>query len=148
MLPLSGVLEEQHGEIFPFFSWRLFSSAPAWNTSEYALLLHSIDGRTVDTPLYLIPSHDIRDWKVLRQAAKACTTGRHCDDTVADMLYPIVLRSTGSRSAEFSIIRARIDLRDIQANIYGISTQEVKRTAFFVPRAIIGRWDTGTGRLQ
>ena len=148
MLPLNALIEDDHGEIFPFFSWRLFTRVPDWYTTEYGLLVHSVEGLEVDEPFYLIPSDDIRDWKALSQAVKACTTSGNCDQTVTETLYPIVFHSLETRNVEFSIIEARIDLRDIQDRIDDIATTAINKTEFFQPGNTIGRWHTQTGRMD
>lgn len=148
MLPLNSVLEEDHGEIFPFFSWRLFSRIPDWQTTEYGLLLHSIDGAALDSEYYLIPGNNIRDRKALRSVAVVCRKDVNCDEEVATVLYPILFDSLGTMNIEFSIVRARIDLHDIQDHIDDIAAQVVSKTSFFRPDITIGRWNTQVGRLR
>ena len=148
MLPLNSVLEEDHGEIFPFFSWRLFSRIPDWQTTEYGLLLHSIDGASLDSEYYLIPGDNIRDWKALRSVAAVCRRSDNCDEDVATVLYPILFDSLGSMNIEFSIVRARVDLHEIQDNIDDIASRAVSKTSFFRPDTIIGRWNTQVGRIR
>lgn len=147
MLPLNSVLEEDHREIFPFFSWRLFSRIPDWQTTEYGLLLHAIDGAALDSEYYLIPSDDVRDWKALRSVVAVCTRDDDCDEAVATVLYPILFEAVGTMDLEFSIVKARIDLHDIQDHIDDIAVQAVSKTNFFRPETTIGRWDTQVGRL-
>ena len=148
MLPLNFVIEKEHTEVFPFYSWRLFPSIPAWQTSEYALIVHSIDGDEVNSTRYLIPSENIRDSKALKLAVTACTKETQCDETVTEVLYPLILQSLGAQRVEFSIIKARIDLHDIQDNIDDIAAQKVRTTDFFQPHTIIGRWNTHVGRIR
>ena len=148
MLLLHSVIEEEHTEVFPFFSWGLFSIIPDWQTSEYALIVHSIDGDEVDGPLYLIPSNDIRDFKALNLATTACTKDSHCDETVVEVLYPIIEQSLGTKSVEFSIVVASIDLHDIQDNIDDIAVQAASKTDFFQSHTSIGRWNTQVGRIS
>ena len=148
MLPLNSVLEEDHGEIFPFFSLRLFSRIPDWQTTEYGLLLHSIDGVALESEYYLIPSDDVRDWKALRSVASVCRRNDNCDEEVAAVLYPILFDSLGTMNIEFSIVRARVDLHEIQDNIDDIATRAVSKTSFFRLDTTIGRWNTQVGRLR
>lgn len=148
MLPLNSVLEEDHGEIFPFFSWRLFSRIPDWQTTEYGLLLHSIDGAPLDREYYLIPSDDVRDWKALRSVVKDCRIDDNCDGAVASILYPILFDVVGTTNLEFSIVKARVDLHDIQDHIDDLAVQAVSKTSFFRPGTTLGRWNTQVGRLQ
>ena len=148
MLPLSSVIETEHGEVFPFFRWRLFSSVPDWQASQYGMTLHSIDGVEVSGTRYLIPSDTIRDWKALRFAAAACRQDNDCDETVAEVLYPIISRSFGTTTVEFSVIRATIDLHDIRDHIEDIAEHRATRTDFFQPYQLIGRWNTQIGRVR
>ena len=148
MLPVSSLIEEDHGEVLPFFSWRLFTRVPDWYTTEHGLLLHSVDGAAMSEPSYLIPSDDIRHWKALRLAIKACDSGSRCDETVAEILHPIIFDLLGSTNVEFSIVRARVDLHDIQDHIDRIGTQELSKTEFFQVDRMIGRWNTQVGRLD
>lgn len=41
MVWLKPVIGVTHDEIFPFFSWRLFSGTPGWYAYENALIVHS-----------------------------------------------------------------------------------------------------------
>ena len=149
MIPMNFVIEEEHTEVFPFFSWRLFDNVPGWETSEYGLIVHSIDGDEVDGTHYLIPSNNVRDWKVLILAVKACVKDIDCDETITEVLYPIVMQSLGdAKTVEFSIIKARIDLHDIQNNLQDIAAQKVRKTDFFQPHTLIGRWNTQIGRIR
>ena len=148
MLPLASVIEEDHGEVLPFFSWRLFSRVPDWNTTEYGLLLHFVEGAAVSGTYYLIPSDDIRHWKALRLAAKACNSDSNCDQIVAEVLYPIVFESLGTTNVEFSIIRATVDLHDVQDHIDALATQQLNKTEFFKVDRTIGRWHTQVGRVD
>ena len=147
MLPLNRVIEKEHVEIFPFFSWRLFDSVPNAQTWEYGLILHSIDGNRVDEPHYLIPNDEIRDWKALQVVATACIKNVSCDLEVTEIIYPIVWRIVDAEIVEFSIIEARVDLHDVRDHIRDIVTEEISITDFFRPRIEIGRWNTYTGRV-
>lgn len=148
MLPLASLIEEDHREVLPFFSWRLFTRVPDWNTTEHGLLLHSVDGAAVSGAYYLIPSDDIRHWKALQLAVRACKSDSTCDQTVAEVLYPIVFESLGTTNVEFSIVRARVDLRDIQNHVEDLATQRLNKTEFYQVDRTIGRWHTQVGRID
>lgn len=148
MLPLNSVIAEDHGEVFPFFSWRLFARIPDWHTTEYGLIVHSIDGEEISGIYYLIPSENIRDWKALRLAVTACTKDDDCEETVAEVLYPIIFQSLAATNVEFSIVKAHVDLHDIQDNIDDLAAQAVSKTDFFQLDTTIGRWNTQLGRIQ
>lgn len=147
MLPMNRTIEEEHVEIFPFFSWSLFSSVPSVNSSQYSLVLHAIDNNEVDGIRYLIPNDDVRDWKALNLVAEICRRNDPCDSEVVEIIYPIVWRLTGAETAEFSILEARVDLHDIQENIRDIVDQQANITDFFQSRTDIGRWNTRSGRI-
>ena len=70
-----------------------------------------------------------------------------CDKAVKQRLYPIVNRLARGKDVEFSIIKARIDLREVQRGIGSLAKGEAKRTDFFRPDRFIGRWTTGGGRV-
>ena len=148
MIPLNSVVEQEHSEVFPFFKWQLFSNIPDWQTHEYGLVLEAIDGQPVEEGNYLIPNTEIRDWKALRFAASDCVKNVHCDITVADVIYPIVVRSTGHLEVEFSIIRAEIDLRVMQPAVDDIASGRTPITDFFQSESPIGRWNTKIGRIS
>ena len=148
MIPMNRVVEKEHAELFPFFRWTLFPSVPNASTSEYGLILHSINGYEVDGTQYLIPNDEIRDWKTLKLTAESCKKDVSCDSKVIDVIYPIVWRLADAEVAEFSIIEARIDLRDIQENIRDIVAKQANITDFFQPRTEIGRWNTSSGRIR
>lgn len=144
MIPLNSAFETDHAEIFPFFRWRLFAYVPDWQTHEYALIVDAVDGQVVDGTHYLIPNDSVRDWKALRVAAAACNTGVDCDDTVAEVIYPIIRRDSGDSSVEFRIVRARVDLRDVQDHISDLTEGETTVTDLFQPIKVLGRWNTSS----
>ncbi len=148
MIPLNSVVEQEHSEVFPFFKWRLFSNIPDWQTNEYALVLEAVDGQPVEEGHYLIPNTEVRDWKALRLAALDCVRNVDCDDTVADVIFPLVIRSTGHSEVEFSIIRAEIDLREVQPQVDDIANGKTAITDFFQSESAIGRWNTEVGRIS
>ncbi len=148
MIPLNAVLESEHSEVFPFFKWKLFTNIPDWETFEYALIVDAIDGEPPAETFYLIPSADVRDWKTLRRVATACTKERDCDEAVTEVLFPIIRRALGEQSVDFSIIKAEIDLHDVQDNITDFAEGRLTRTDFFRPSEVIGHWNTHTGRID
>ena len=148
MIPLNSVVEQDHSEVFPFFKWKLFSNIPDWRTQEYALVLEAVDGQPVEEGHYLIPNVNVRDWKALRLAAIDCVKNVDCDDTVADVIYPLVIRSVGHDEVEFSIIRAEIDLREVQPQVDDIADDKAAITDFFQSESVIGRWNTEVGRIS
>ena len=136
------------GEIFPFFSWRLFSDTPQWAIVKPGLMVHSIDGEPIAGTRYLIPNQDIRDQKALRNAINHCFHPDNCDQAVAQLIFPVVRRLTQGHDVEFSIVNARIDLRDVQQGIGSIAKGKSKRTDFYTPETLIGRWTTTRGRVE
>ncbi len=91
------------GEIFPFFSWRLFSHTPQWTIGKPGLIMHSIDGAPIVGTRYLIPNQDIRDQKTLQSAINHCFHHDNCDEAVAQLIFPVVRRLTQDHDVEFSI---------------------------------------------
>lgn len=150
MIWLKPVIGVTHDEVFPFFAWTLFDVIPEWYVTENALVVHSIDGEPVSGTRYLIPTGNIRDQKALGTTVNDCVRLAACNDAVKQRLYPIVNRLAEGNDVEFSIIEARIDLREVQRGIYGLAEGEAKRTDFFQLQIenTIGRWTTGGGRSQ
>lgn len=148
MIPLNSVLESEHVEVFPFFKWKLFTHIPDWESFEYGLVIDAIDGEPPAETAYLIPSDDVRDWKALRRVAIACAKDRGCEEDVTGVLYPIIERALGERSIDFSIIKADVDLHELQDNIDEFADGRLTRTDFFRPIEVIARWNTRTGRLD
>lgn len=151
MIPLNSVVEQEHSEVFPFFKWQLFSNIPGWQTHQYALVLEAIDGQPVEAGNYLIPNTEIREWKALRFAVSDCLTEVDivdCDDTIAEVIYPIVVRSTGHHEVEFSIIEAEIDLREVQPAVDDIADGRTPISDFFRSESVVGRWNTEFGRIS
>ena len=146
MLPMNRVIEEEHVEIFPFFSWKLFDNVPNPQATEYGVILHSIDGNEVDGTQYLIPNNNIRDWKALILAVEACEKSTSCDSTVEEVVYPIVRRLADAEIVEFSVIEATVDLYEVRDKIRDLANRQTSKTDFFHPRAAIGRWNTHSGR--
>lgn len=148
MIPLNSVLETDHVEVFPFFKWKLFTNIPDWETFEYALVIDAIDGEPPAETFYLIPSADVRDWKALRRVAIACNKDRGCDEAVTGVLYPIIRRALGERSVDFSIIRADVNLHDLQDNITDFADGRLTRAELLRPDKLIVQWNTDTGRID
>ena len=144
MVPLNFVLERQHVEVFPFFRWKLFTTVPEWNTTEYVLTVDAVDGVEVAGPQYLVPNSSIRDWKTVRAAGRTCRNADNCDDIVAELIMPIVTQSYGDRHVEFSILRANIDLRGISNNVASITDGTLSLTEFLHPDIVVGTWMTPT----
>lgn len=147
MIPLNDMLETEHAEIFPFFSFELFSRVPDWTTSEYGLIIEAVNGQPAQDNHYLIPSGDVQDWKALRQAGQACAKDLDCDETVSEVLYPIIEGSLGNRNIDFRIVIGEIDLRDIRDGLDEIEAGTAQRTDFFSQVELVGRWNTTSGRL-
>ena len=148
MIPLNSVVEQEHSEVFPFFKWSLFSNIPDWQTPEYALVVEAIDGQPVEEGHYLIPDTEVRDWKALRFAVADCIEHTDCDDTIAEVVYPLVIRSTGHREVEFRIIEAQVDLRNLQPEVEDIANGRTAITDFFQSETVVGRWNTEGGRID
>lgn len=146
-IPLNSVIERDHVEVFPFFSWKLFARTPDWDISKYTLIVNTIDGEKVKRTFYLIPSDNIRDQKALNLAARACSDGRDCDDIVAEVLYPIVFDALRTKNVQFSIVHAHLDLDEIQDNIVAIAARAASKTDFFKPHTVVGSWNTQVGRV-
>ena len=145
MVWIKSVTGVTHAEIYPFFSWRLFSSTPGWHRTENAIIVHSIDGTPVAANRYL----DIESGgrvKSLNMAVKACRRLANCDTVVAGSIYPIVKRQTKGNDVEFSIVKVRIDLRDVRREIGKLADGTIKPSDFYQYDRAIGRWSTGGGR--
>lgn len=147
MVPLRLVVP--HSEVYPFFAWTLFSRTPGWFVTENALLVHSVDGYPVDGAQYLIPGNkNLKDQKVLIGAIAACRNPEDCDAAVERLLYPVVRRLTGGDDVVFSIVRARIDLRDVRSDIANLAAGASQKSDYFEPYALIGKWSTSDGRIR
>ncbi len=142
--PVIGVTQD---EIFPFFSWQLFSNTPGWERTENAVIVHSIDGTPVAGTRYLIPNNSISDMKNLRRSISSCSRPEDCDRAVKQYLYPVVRRLTRANEVEFSIVKVRIDLRDVRRDIASLVRGEAKRTDFYRPHRVLGHWTTIGGAI-
>lgn len=141
MVWLRPAIGSQQDEIFPFFAWSLFSWTPAWERTENTVILRTIDGEPADGVRYLIPNDNISDAKGLRRAVNACESDPGtCDAAVEAWLFPIALRLTDGNSVEFSIVKARVDLRAAQREIQRLVDGEARETDFFRPEDEIGLW--------
>ena len=145
-------------EIFPFFSWDLFSAPPGWERTENAVIVHSVYGAPVDGAPYLIPSDNPNGWKALRRTVNACRGPAECDAAVEQFLFPPVQQLAwqnkvnldemqGYNDVEFSIVQANINLRDIQDNLGQIASGEITRADLLQSPAALGRWRTLEGRV-
>ncbi len=135
-------------EIYPFFSWDLFSRTPGWERTENAVIAHSIDGMPVAGTPYLIPNRGISDVKALIDAVQICQsqTVAECDEEVRVVLYPRVKRLAEGADVEFSIVQVRIDLREVRQDIGKLASGEAQRSDFYHQSKVIGRWNTSGGR--
>ena len=141
MVWLRSAIEHEQDEIFPFFAWSLFSLTPAWERTENAVLLHAMDGEPTEGTRYLVPTDDISDAKVLRRAVDACERDAEaCTAAVEAWLFPLVRRLANGGSVEFSIVKARVDLRGAQREIRRLADGTAKKTDFFRPEREVGRW--------
>lgn len=142
--PAIGVRQD---EIFPFFSWALFSHTSEWETMENALVVHVIDGRKVGETRYLIPSREIRHQKTLKNTANVCVRREECDQVVEEWVYPIVRNVTRGDEVEFSIVEVSIDLRDVQRDIWELSSGEIDHSDFYRVDKVLGSWSTVHGPI-
>lgn len=140
--PAIGVRQD---EIFPFFSWALFSHTSEWETTENALIVHVIDGRKVDGTRYLIPGREIRHQKTLKNTANVCVRREECDHVVEEWIYPIVRNVTRGDDVEFSIVEVSINLRDVQRDIWRLASDEIDHSDFYKVDKILGSWSTVRG---
>lgn len=130
-------------EIFPFFSWRLFDEIPQRFKYADAVIVHSIDGEPVDGARYIIPSSVIDHTKSLRRAMSVCHNSPRlqCDDAVRQFVAPAVNEIVQGQ-AEFSIVRASVDLRDLQAGIGAMASREADLFHFYRLHRVLGRWSS------
>ena len=140
MVLLRWGVDFRQSEIYPFFGWSLFSATPEWERIDHAVILHSVDGEPVDGVRYLIPNDSIRDRKVLQLAVDACGNPGDCDAAAERLLFPVVKRLAGGGAAEFSVVRARVDLRAARQEMQRLADGDAHKTDFFRPEAEIGRW--------
>lgn len=145
-------------EIFPFFSWRLYSRVPDWRASEYAAVAHAIGGETLDEPRYLIPAgidgaasvptaNAANDKKVLTGVAAECWEIRRCDEAAETLLFPVIERAAGGEDVEFSLIVADVDLRAARRDVDRLADGTAQRGDYYFERRAMGRWNTRTGRV-
>ena len=134
---------EEHGEIFPFFSWRLFDEIPQRFKYTDAVIVHSIDGAPVDAARYVIPSPIIDHTKSLRRAMSVCHNAPRlqCDAAVRQFVAPAV-NEIVQGEAEFSIVRASVDLRDLQAGIGAMASRDADLFHFYRLHRVLGRWSS------
>ena len=157
MVEMKSVLNISKDEIFPFFNWRLFPNIPPWHKTGHAVILHAPDDDGLLPPSpnikgamrYLIPSRSIGDMIVLRQTVGRCRSAEpdDCTEAVVELLYPTVMALVGRRDVEFSIVRNRVDLRDVQLGLHEILQGKAKSDYYRVDR-IIGRWNTREGPVD
>ena len=140
MILLHCAVDSRQVEIYPFYRWSLFSRTPGWEQIDYAVVLHAVDGEPVDGIRYLIPNDSIRDRKVLKLTVAACGNPDDCDATAERLLFPVVASLAGGEAAEFSVVRARVDLRAALREVQRLADGDAHETDFFRPEVEIGRW--------
>lgn len=133
-------------EVFPFFSWTLYAVPPGWKKTEFAIVAHSIDREKVDDAGYLVPRgvKYNKYLKRLRRAAEECVQRpEQCEGIVRQLLHPIVQSSVGEGEVEFSLVRVKIDLREIREDIQKIAEGKASKTDYYRMDETIGRWKMG-----
>ena len=88
----------------------------------------------------MIPNDSIRDRKVLKLTVDACGNLGDCDAAAERLLFPVVTSLAGGGAAEFSVVRARVDLRSALREMQRLADGDAHETDFFRPEAEIGRW--------
>ncbi len=139
-------------EIFPFFSWELFSGTPKWHATDDTVFIHSIDGAPASGIRYLnmFPEIDAKAGKVLLNTLADCRNHlAGCNDVIKERLYPLISKFAG-KVTEFSIVTVRIDLREVQRNITMLAEGKLKRSDFYRQDRLFGRWtaDKGWGTIS
>lgn len=146
------VFGDRSTEIFPFFAWTLFPRTPEWRKTLSAVIVHSVDGEPVDGESaggarYVIPRRNIGHLKVLHRAVRECRMRPDgCDAAVARLLHPIVTAVTRGDRVDFSVVIARIDLREVRKDVANLAAGRSEKTDHFRPVSIVGRWTTPGGR--
>lgn len=133
-------------EIFPFFAWTLYSVPPGWEKVNFAIVVHSIDGAAVGEAGYMIPQgiKYNKYLKRLRWAAEECVRRpERCEGVVRQLLYPIVRSSVGEGEVEFSLVRVKIDLREIRGDIEKIAKGKEARADYYRLVETIEHWKMG-----
>ena len=133
-------------EIFPFFAWTLYSVPPGWEKEDFAVVVHSVGGEAVGEAGYMVPrgvKHN-KYLKSLRWAAEECVQRpKECEGVVRQLLYPIVRSSVGEGEVEFSLVRVKIDLREIREDIQKIVEGRAAKADYYRFVETIGRWRMG-----
>ena len=133
-------------EIFPFFAWTLYSVPPGWEKVDFAIAVHSIDGEAVGEAGYMIPQgiKYNKYLKRLRWVAEECVRRpEQCEGVVRQLLYPIVRSSVGEGEVEFSLVRVKIDLREIRRDIEKIAEGRAAKADYYRFVETIERWKMG-----
>lgn len=133
-------------EIFPFFAWMLYSVPPSWEKTDFAVVVHSAGGEAVGEAGYMVPrgiKHN-KYLKRLRWVAEECVRRpERCEGVVRQLLYPIVRSSVGEGEVEFSLVRVKIDLREIRVDIKKIAEGKAAKVDYYRVDKTIGRWRMG-----
>ena len=104
-------------ETFPFFNWRLFPSAPPGLASRPEILVHSIDGKTLEPPelFYSLGDHfrsaargDVLVSKTTVQLARAIARGNPSDiDSLIRVLEETYFSE--AREMKYSLVQVSYD---------------------------------------
>ena len=133
-------------EIFPFFAWTLYSVPPDWEKIDFAVVVHSVGGEAVGEVGYMVPQgiKYNKYLKRLRWVAEECVRRpEQCEGVVRQLLYPIVRSSVGEGEVEFSLVRVKIDLREIREDIEKIAEGKAAKVDYYRMEETIGRWRMG-----
>ncbi len=144
-------IASEQEEIYPFFSWGLYSSVPAWVETLPAVVAHPTDdNRTRGDERWLIPSGDSRHLKALRQTLDVCEhrPENECLHAMERVLLPIVANLAGSRDVKFSLVWMTVDLRAVREGIGGLSAGRTQLPDYYRVAAVLSRWASGPGGLR
>lgn len=143
MVWMGDVVGYHRVELFPFFSWKLFSNIPGWHRVSPAVVVHSIDGQPV-AEHYLIPNVNNLDRAALKIALRECRYRfDECNEIVKRHLYPIVNRQAKINDVEFSIVTVRVDLLEVQRDIDDLAQGKTRVDDYYRRTNVVGRWTTG-----
>lgn len=113
-------VERTRGEIFPFFSWSLFSSPSNYIVKSY-LEVESVDGVSVDenTGLISVGDTSIRLQKAIKEVLDKCRgkSVASCEDTALKVLSPYVRWGSAYSKLRFSVSRCFVDREKFIASV-------------------------------
>jgi hypothetical protein len=114
------VVIKSTSEIFPFFSWSLFSQVPKENSLYYFIEVNYVDGKQTEA-IIIAPHNHARGSnvnKAIRKALSFCSEeSLQCSPNSSVIITPYINEILQYKELEVSLVKCKINLKRARQNI-------------------------------